>query len=47
MIDNYKTFIENGGYFRKLEGEYSNNLISFSEDNFEGRLAELIEINKN
>ena len=46
-IDNYKTFIENGGYFRKLEGEYSNNLISFSEDNFEGRLAELIEINKN
>ena len=45
-IRNYKNFIQNGGYFTKMEGEYSNNLMSFSEENFEGRLAQLIEINK-
>ena len=46
IIDNYNNFIEKGGYFKKIEGEYSNNLMSFLEENFEGRLAELIEINK-
>ena len=45
-IENYKKFILNGGYYYKMEGEYSNNLISFSESNFEGRLAQLIEMNK-
>ena len=44
-IEKYKEFIEKGGYFSKMEGEYSNNLI-FSENNFEGKLAQLIEMNK-
>jgi uridine kinase len=44
-VENYKDFIEKGGYFSKMEGEYSNNLI-FSENNFEGKLAQLIEMNK-
>ena len=46
IVDNNKKFIENGGYLEKLEGEYSNYLLSFSEDNFEDRLVQLIEINK-
>ena len=29
-----------------MEGEYSNNLVSFSENNFEGKLAQTIEMNK-
>ena len=45
-IENYKNFIINGGYNYKMEGEYSNILNKFSENNFEGRLAQLIEINK-
>ena len=45
-IENYKKFIINGGYYSRNDGEYSNDLISFSESNFEGRLAQLIEINK-
>ena len=45
-IENYKNFILNGENFPKMEGEYSNNFVSFSENNFEGRLAQLIEINK-
>ena len=45
-VDNYHDFIENGGYYSKMEGEYSNNLVSFSENNFEGRLAQSIEMNK-
>ena len=43
-IENYKKFILNGGYYYKMEGEYSNSLIYFSEGNFEGSLAQLIEI---
>ena len=45
-VDNYHDFIENGGYYSKMEGEYSNNLVSFSENNFEGKLAQSIEMNK-
>ena len=45
-IDDYKKFILTGGYNYKMEGEYSNNVNKFSESNFEGRLAQLIEINK-
>ena len=45
-IENYKKFILAGGYNYKMEGEYSNNINKFSENNFEGKLAELIEINK-
>ena len=45
-VENYKSFIENGGYFSNMEGEYSNNIISFSENSFEGKLAQLIEMNK-
>ena len=45
-VENYQNFIENEGYYSKMEGEYSNNLVSFSENNFEGRLAQLIEMNK-
>ena len=45
-VDNYHNFIENGGYYSKMEGEYSNNLVSFSENNFEGKLAQSIEMNK-
>ena len=44
-VENYKDYIEKGGYFSKMEGEYSNNLI-FSENNFEGKLAQLIEMHK-
>ena len=45
-IENYKKFILRGGHYYKMEGEYSNNLISFSESNFEAKLAQLIEMNK-
>ena len=45
-VDNYHDFIENGGYYSKMEGEYSNYLVSFSENNFEGKLAQSIEMNK-
>ena len=45
-IENYKKFILTGGYIYKMEGEYSNNVIKFTENNFEGKLAQLIEINK-
>ena len=47
-IDNYQNFIKRGGYFGNIEGEYTNsNLIVFSESNFEERLAQLHEVNKN
>ena len=45
-IENYKKFILNGDYYAKIEGEFSNDIITFSESNFEGRLNQLIEINK-
>ena len=46
IIDNYKNFIENGGYFRKMEGEYASSSLSLSEERFEERLAELMKMNK-
>ena len=45
-MDNYYTYIENYGFYSKTDEENSNNLISFSEDNFERRLFELIEADK-
>ena len=45
-INNYNIYIENYGFYSKTEEENSNNLISFSEDNFERRLFELIEADK-
>ena len=47
IIEDYKKIIlRGGGHYYKTEGEYSNSLISFSESNFEDKLAQLIEINK-
>ena len=40
----YKEFIERGGYFNKKE--LFTNVISFSDNNFERRLAEYIELNQ-
>ncbi len=40
-INNYSNYIENYGFYSKTDEENSNNLISFSEDNFERRLLEL------
>ena len=45
-IETYQKFILKGGRYYKMEGEYSSSLISFSESNFEEKLAQLIEINK-
>ena len=46
-IENYKKFIEKQGYNSKNDDEgFSDYLITFSENNFEGRLAQLIEMNK-
>ena len=45
-INNYNIYIENYGFYSKTDEENSNNLISFSEDNFERRLFELIEADK-
>ena len=45
-INNYSNYIENYGFYSKTDEENSNNLISFSEDNFERRLFELIEADK-
>ena len=45
-INNYNNYIENYGFYSKTDEENSNNLISFSEDNFERRLFELIEADK-
>ena len=42
----YYIYIENYGFYSKTDEENSNNLISFSEDNFERRLFELIEADK-
>ena len=47
IIDNHKNYIENGGFYRKMEGEYASSLLSLSEERFEERLAELIEMNMN
>jgi uridine kinase len=47
IIDNHKNYIENGGFYRKMEGEYASSLLSLSEEIFEERLAELIEMNMN
>ena len=44
ILDKYKDFIEQGGYFKKTD--LFTNVISFSENNFERRLAEYIEINQ-
>ena len=46
MLNNYSNYIENYGFYSKTDEENSNNLISFSEDNFERRLFELIEADK-
>ena len=45
-MENYYVYIENYGFYSKTDEENSNNLISFSEDNFERRLFELIEADK-
>ena len=45
-MENYYIYIENYGFYSKTDEENSNNLISFSEDNFERRLFELIEADK-
>ena len=45
-MENYYIYIENYGFYSKTDEENSNNLISFSEDNFERRLFELIEEDK-
>ena len=45
-MENYYIYIENYGFYSKTDEENSNNLISFSEDNFERRLFELIEVDK-
>lgn len=45
-IQNYYVYIENYGFYSKTDDENVNNLISFSEDNFERRLLELIERDK-
>ena len=42
-IKNYKEFIENLGFYSKMDDENSNNLISLSTDNFERRFLGLIE----
>ena len=45
-MENYYIYIGNYGFYSKTDEENSNNLISFSEDNFERRLFELIEADK-
>ena len=42
-IKNYKEFIENLGFYSKMDDENSNNLILLSTDNFERRFLGLIE----
>ena len=45
-IRNYRSFIENLGFYNKTDDENSNNLISLSSDNFERRFLRLIESDK-
>ena len=46
-VSNYAQYMENYGFYNKtINIENVNNLISFSEDNFERRLLELIERDK-